>query len=142
MFGCYRKDEVQDPDVYCAAVAATLSLYSKSVVDIVTDPRTGIPSESKWLPNVAEVREFCNRQAKRESDLAKPRVDLGRKQYYPPLKVQNLFVPEGFPRYDKMVERSKAEGHGSSRFERDQLCQDGKRRPGIWIPYSWWAQPR
>lgn len=141
MFGCFRKDEAQNPEVYCAAIAATFALYSKSVVDFVTDPRTGIPSESKFLPNVAEVRTVCNTQAKREADLAKPRVDLSRGPYYPPHKVQNLFVPEGFPRYDKMLERSKSES-GVFRFEREQLCQDGQRRPGIWIPLSWWQEPK
>jgi hypothetical protein len=31
----------------------------------VTDPRTGIPSEMKFLPAVAEVRTFCNEAAAR-----------------------------------------------------------------------------
>jgi hypothetical protein len=59
MFGCYRKGDANDPDIYCAAVAAVLSRYSPAVVVYVTDPRTGLPGVVKWLPAVAEVKEAC-----------------------------------------------------------------------------------
>lgn len=78
LFSCYRKDEAHDPEVYCAAVAATLADFPRAVVDYVTDPRTGIPSESKFLPNVAEVRAACVREAERRRVLAQPKVILRR----------------------------------------------------------------
>jgi hypothetical protein len=59
MFGCYRKGDANDPETYCAAVAAVLSRYSQDVVEYVTDPRTGLPGSCKWLPSVAEVKEAC-----------------------------------------------------------------------------------
>jgi hypothetical protein len=59
MFGCYRKGDANDPEIYVAAVAAVLSEYPESVIDFVTDPRTGLPRKSKWLPNPAEVSEAC-----------------------------------------------------------------------------------
>jgi hypothetical protein len=65
LFSCFRKDEAHDADLYCAAVASILAGYERAVVDHVTDPRTGIASEMKWLPAVAEVRSFCNQAAAR-----------------------------------------------------------------------------
>jgi hypothetical protein len=61
LFNCYRKDEVNEPEIYSAAIAAVLGDgYSRSIVDYVTDPRTGLPSRQKFLPTVAEVREACD----------------------------------------------------------------------------------
>src|SRR5437879_1072057 len=63
MFGCYRRAEASDPEIYAAATAAVLSEYSQDVIDYITDPRTGLPSTSKWLPSVYEVRQACNEHA-------------------------------------------------------------------------------
>lgn len=62
MFGCYRKQDANDPDVYVAAIASILDEYPPSVIDFITDPRTGLPNRLKWLPTVAEVREACETQ--------------------------------------------------------------------------------
>lgn len=62
LFGCYRKAEANDPEVLTAAIAAILSEYPADVVEFVTDPRTGLPSTSKWLPSVFEVREACEKR--------------------------------------------------------------------------------
>lgn len=59
MFGCYRKQDANDPEIYVAAVTAILSEYPDSVIETVTDPRTGLPSKIKWLPTVAEVKTEC-----------------------------------------------------------------------------------
>ena len=59
MFGCYRKQDANDPEIYVAAIGATLNEFPPAVIDFVTDPRTGLPSRLKWLPTVAEVREAC-----------------------------------------------------------------------------------
>lgn len=59
MFGCYRKQDANDPEIYVAAVTAVLSEYPREVIESVTDPRTGLPSRLKWLPTVAEVKEAC-----------------------------------------------------------------------------------
>lgn len=63
MFSCYRRDEAHDPQVYIAASAAVLGCYPKTVIERVTDPRTGLPSDLKFLPSVAEIREACDRAA-------------------------------------------------------------------------------
>lgn len=73
MFSCYRKDEVHDPEIYAAAAAAVFSDYPREVIERVSDPRTGIASEYKWLPSIAEVTEFCNATVKRFDLMAQPK---------------------------------------------------------------------
>jgi hypothetical protein len=63
LLGCYRRDDAADPETYAAAVAAVLSTYPPDIVKRVTDPRTGLPGKSKFLPTVSEVREECERLA-------------------------------------------------------------------------------
>lgn len=62
MFGCYRKDEVADPEFYLTAAVAILSRYQKQTILRITDPRTGLPASSKFLPSIAEIREACERE--------------------------------------------------------------------------------
>lgn len=62
MFGCYRKDEVADPEFYLTAAVAILTRYEKQTVLRVTDPRNGLPASSKFLPSIAEIREACERE--------------------------------------------------------------------------------
>jgi hypothetical protein len=82
LFACYRKDEAHDADLYCAAVASVLADYSREVVERVTDPRTGIAAEMKFLPAVAEIISFCDRTVKRLELMAKPQ--LRAVPYVPP----------------------------------------------------------
>jgi hypothetical protein len=130
MFSCYRKDEAHDPDVYCAAVAATLAEFPRPVVDYVTDPRTGMPSSSRFLPNIAEVREACVMEAERRRKLSQPRVILKREA--PPAKPPgDLFVAFDVPRYADMSERLNRE---PDKGRRD--------KGGIWIPHVWYERER
>lgn len=59
MFGCYRKGDANNPEIYTAAIAATLAEFSPEVIEFIADPRTGLPAKCKFLPTVAEVREAC-----------------------------------------------------------------------------------
>lgn len=77
LFGCYRKGDANDPEIYTMAIAATLAEYQKEVIEYVTDPRTGLPARLKWLPTVAEVREACEDHGK----FLKAQVELLRKGY-------------------------------------------------------------
>lgn len=65
IFACYRKDETHDPETYAAAVGAILSEYPKNIIDLSSDPRSGIASKQKFLPTIAEIREFCDHEQKR-----------------------------------------------------------------------------
>ena len=59
LFGCYRRGEANDPEGYTAAIAAILSEYSPEVIQHVTDPRTGLPRKTNFLPTVQEVDLAC-----------------------------------------------------------------------------------
>jgi hypothetical protein len=66
VFGCYRRDEANNPEIFSAAIAAVFEGYSREVVERAADPRTGIASQYKFLPAVQEVREFCDRESQRQ----------------------------------------------------------------------------
>jgi hypothetical protein len=63
LLGCYRAGDANDPEVYVAAVVAVLSNFPTDIVRSVCDPVRGLPSQTKWLPTVAEVVEACNKIA-------------------------------------------------------------------------------
>lgn len=139
LFGCYRRDEAHDPETFCAAIAAIFSEYTKEVVDYVTDPRTGLPSSSNFLPTVAEVRSACSAHAARAFEAAKPKRYALPLPTRKPMVTPNLFVPYGFKHYDKMVERSKKEEPHTYKFD-NKTCSDGAIREGIWVPHHWWTE--
>lgn len=60
LLGCFRTGEANDPEVYTAAMIATLADFPEHIIQAVCDPRTGLPGRSKWLPTVSEVREECD----------------------------------------------------------------------------------
>lgn len=61
--GCYRKDEVGDPEVYTASVVSVLSAYSLDVARRVCDPRNGLPVRSAYgLPSIAEIKAACEQE--------------------------------------------------------------------------------
>lgn len=128
LFSCYRKDEAHDPETYCSAVAATLSEFPRQVVEYVTDPRTGLPSSSKFLPNVAEVRAACVIEAGRLKLRSGPKIVFTRSEppYRPP---GDLFVAMDRPRYAEMSERLDKEPHSGRR-----------EKGGIWIPHIWYER--
>ena len=109
LLSCYRKDEVHNPEIYSASVASILAEWSPAVVDYVTDPRTGIASDLKWLPSVAEVRNACLRAQTRLDALAKPKAVFSRE----PKKPLNL-IP-GQETYAMFLERGGVRPQG--RFE-------------------------
>jgi len=79
MFGCYRKAEASAPEIYAAATAAVLSEYPQEIIDYITDPRTGLPSNSQWLPSVFEVRKACNEHADWLSKIERVKAMQARK---------------------------------------------------------------
>lgn len=69
MIGCYRRDEAHDADIFATAMVAVFCEYSEAIVVRVTDPRTGVPGTSKWLPAMAEIRGACEAAARKIADL-------------------------------------------------------------------------
>lgn len=56
LFGCYRANEANDPEAFLAAATATLSEYPEMIARRVA---YGLPSRTKWLPSIAELRAAC-----------------------------------------------------------------------------------
>lgn len=95
LLGQYAKARPHEPTIYIAALAAILSEYPLEVVEYVTDPRTGLASTHKWIPEPAEVREACEAQVaplrrkhqreaieRKNKEALEPPVDRsGRKSY-------------------------------------------------------------
>lgn len=113
LFSCYRRDEAHDPEIYVSAVAAVLSEYPAAVVESVTDPRTGLASENKFLPNVAEVREACTKTAARMQRLSEPKRVV-REFVPPPVLPGQITSTEFF----KLVDQGKTKPRPIGAFER------------------------
>jgi hypothetical protein len=56
--GSYPTRGAVDPDVYVRQLAAVLASYPRSIVEQMIDPAHGIVAVSKFLPTIAEVKEF------------------------------------------------------------------------------------
>src|SRR5262245_14239449 len=65
LFGCFRKGDANNPDIYAAAVAAALTCYPPEVVTRVCDPRTGLPARCDFLPTVREIHAACQELVQR-----------------------------------------------------------------------------
>src|SRR5437660_1554614 len=120
MFGCYRRGDANDPETYVAAVAAVLAGFSEDVVAYVTDPRTGIPGELKWLPSVAEIKEACIKRRGYLDRLADFERRFGDRTALParaltdgnlPGRRANVRVRRGAPQYDAIVNWTKTADH-------------------------------
>jgi hypothetical protein len=80
LFGCYRKGDANDPDVYVAAVTATLARYPEDVIRAVTHPASGLPIQKDFLPTVAEVYRACEAEdMPRRQREARERQDAQRR---------------------------------------------------------------
>ena len=67
--------------MFAGGVIAVLSDYPVAVVRRVVDPRHGIPSRSKWLPTIAELKEACELEMapiRREQERERRRADTQR----------------------------------------------------------------
>lgn len=107
LLGCYRTGDANDPAVYSGAVIAVLSDYPLDVIRAVVDPRTGIPSKSKWLPTVAEIKEACEA-------IEGPRRAAARRERAEQAQLDERMLLEApraeRPTYDELKARCAAEG--------------------------------
>jgi hypothetical protein len=62
LFGCYNRNEANDPEIFITAMTAMLACYPELVVDRVCDPIRGLPAKNRFLPAIAEIREACERE--------------------------------------------------------------------------------
>ena len=131
MFSCYRKDEAHEPEIYCAAVAGVLGLYAKNIVDRVTDPRTGLPSQQSFLPTAHEVKTACEREITRLRNISQPwkftphggtPVREGQGAF------ANVFVHADASAYETMKEWAQGKGVDPREWKWDE-----NGRAGIWV---------
>ena len=59
LLGSFPTRKVQDPEVYVRQVTALLADYPAFVVRQIIDPKAGIVSRQKFLPTLAELRDFA-----------------------------------------------------------------------------------
>lgn len=59
LLNCYPNQKANDPEIYVGALASILTEFPYEVAAYVTDPRTGLPRNNKFLPSVAELLEAC-----------------------------------------------------------------------------------
>jgi hypothetical protein len=62
LFSCYPRNEANDPETFLTAATAVFSDYPERIADRVCDPllRSSLPSKSKFLPSIAEIRAACD----------------------------------------------------------------------------------
>jgi hypothetical protein len=140
LFGSYRRGDANDPDAYVAAIAAVLSLYDADLMREVTDPRTGICTNEKYMsfmPNAGELRVYCEGLAARKERMQRlgslpPVVPIHARLAAPqpaPGDKATVFVPISNLYYPKFVEWAKTADPRLWRYE---------TRPGIWVSYDAW----
>lgn len=151
--GQYRKDDAHDPAIYAAALATLFSDYPRDVIVYATDPRTGLASAFKWLPQIAEVRQFLEdimeprrREADRRRRADQQMLDRARNPVRPParedaakhpIRTANLFCAAGLPGYDLHVKRHAETGGAESFFGEFTHPLEGTHSKGIWVPAHW-----
>lgn len=92
--GCYRKDEVADPETFATALVVVFCDYSEAIVKRVSDPRTGLPGKQKWAPSIAEINQECKALDTREREVEAWRARNGERQALPPPAVDRVSVME------------------------------------------------
>lgn len=57
LIGCYRTDNWADVEIAARAFVKLFMLYPEEAARAVSDPATGVPSQSKFPPSIAEVSD-------------------------------------------------------------------------------------
>jgi hypothetical protein len=144
LFGCYRRGDANDPDIYVGAIGSVLSTYEVDLIREVTDPRTGIQTSEKFMtfmPNPGELKVYCDAVAARRERIqrlgALPKVDFTSARLSPPPRqpgdLATVFVPAENVRYPKFVEWTKT---ADPRLWKFGVSSDNRK--GLWISYDTW----
>lgn len=59
LFAAYRKADYADPEGFVVQLGFVLEQYPKDIVEIITDPLTGIQRKLKFPPAMAEIVAAC-----------------------------------------------------------------------------------
>lgn len=143
LFGGYRRNDANDPEIYVSSIAAVLALYDEDLIREVTDPRTGIATTEKFaafLPNPGELKARCEAIAEHRARISQynelPPVDLGRIALPAPEprpgRRANLLVGKDCHRYEEMRQRALKADSDPAEFEWNAK--------GIKVSLSWWRK--
>lgn len=133
LFGCYRKGDAEDPEVYLRAAVAVLRGYPESIVKAACDPVGGLPSRSQFLPTIYEIGSECERRMKplrdqqarlhREATDEKPR-EIGREE----AAQRRAFIADWRERQAVQMAHAAARDAGSKVHELDARKIKGELR--------------
>lgn len=62
LFGYYPRNEANDPEIFLTGATTLLASYPEEIVERACDLLRGLPAKNKFLPSIAEIREFCERE--------------------------------------------------------------------------------
>lgn len=125
------------------SLGAVLEQFPDEVVTYITDPRTGIQRRSKWPPTISEVVEACEQHQEHLAKQRKPRPVFQERLPEPLLRDRpqgyraTIFVPEGHPRYERLVEWTK---DAKPMWWKYGSASDGRK--GLWVAlFAWEGTP-
>lgn len=128
---CYPNGGAQAGDSYIGALAATLAEYPKSVAQRCADRKTGIARECKFLPTVADIVAWCERET--EPLRRQHSADLRLKQQF---RIRDEFENEqGAGRQRRLTIDELKEKYGDWRDDwrspgtkARELCEQARQR--------------
>lgn len=124
------------------SLGAVLEQFPDEVIIYITDPRTGIQRRSKWPPTISEVIEAGELHQEHLIRLRAPRRDAAKRLPEPLLRdrpagsLAQVFVPEGHPRYAKLIKWTET---AQAMWWKFGQSSDG--RMGLWVSHEAWNEP-
>lgn len=146
LLGQYPHAAPDNPVIYRLSIAEILAAFPERAVKSLVNPVTGFVSQKRdrfGLPELGDIRAWLENWVRQEERL-QSYAALPSPQKSKPIgyvtgsrrRPGNLFVPQGFPGYDRMVELRAQGREGETEFD-TRVCSDGEKRNGIWVPLNW-----
>lgn len=143
LFSAYRADQYADAAGFVVSLGVVMEEFSDEVVDYVFNPKTGIQRRLKWPPTISEIVDACEEHRNFLEKQRKPRPAFKERQPEPLLRdrpqgcLATIFVPEGHPRYERLVEWTK---EAKPMWWKYGKASDG--RVGLWVSrFAWEGTP-
>lgn len=140
LFSAYRADQYADAEGFMSSLGAVLEQFPDEIILYVTDPRTGIQRRSKWPPTISEVIEACElhqdhlARARAPKPAFAKRLDSPISRDLPAGSLAQVFVPEGHPRYAKLLEWTE-----SAQAVWWKFGKSSEGRAGLWVSHTAWS---
>ena len=143
LFSAYRRDDFSDPEGFVAQLGTILTDFPEEVVNYVTSPKTGLQRRSKWPPTISEVLSACEDhqdflvKARKVRPVFQERLPSPLLRDRPQGYLATIFVPDGHPRYENLVEWAK---EAKPMWWKYGESSEGSQ--GIWVArFTWEGTP-